>query len=477
MSIRINRAFMIPTRKSGFNDMYIRSYNLNATHNTMNKLEDILARTGVGANGALHDVSVVNNVPEIMSLSANPLGLATIDNGWSTQRLTFILEVESNMGGLNLVSYIQGYTEHYDPSLSGHIDPNMLFHINSIATVTRMVDPMSGAIIATPHSNFNIIKDSFNQAQYQEVHDSDLKLIRPTDVISKIGHIQTFGDDPNVNILSDNVSGGVYTSARGNNSAVKHFSKTVNSYINTRNTQSIGYSSEDNLMMAASEAASETNLLGIPFIAQLQAITGLIPPTNFTLNQLSKMDPGIADKIILIDNNAAMTSVAPTILDSDNTEVTYKPNLESVMAMTIAHSVNDMLVSNLLTEVSFSTTNITGTPITNIIDVRSLIEGINTVSYANKVRSTIDMILMPEITQNGMIIVDILVTSSLLVDTTVSVSINGNPHVVFRYPTFSDSLYVPVISDEINSTRMSDDMGLVLDAVTNVTVGNETILV
>jgi len=477
MSLRINKAFMIPTRKSGFNDMYVRSYNLNATHETMNNLENILSRTGGGLNGKLHDVSVVNNIPEIMSLSATPIGTATIANGWQTQRLTFILEVESNVNGLSMVSYIQGYSEYHDPSLSGHIDPNMIFNINSIATVTRMVDPVTGAIIATPHSNFNIVKDSFNNAHYQEVQDDNLKLIRPTDVIANIGHIHTFGDDPNVNIFSDNLSGGVFTSARGNNSAVKHFTKTVNSYINTRNTNSVGYMDNENLLIAASEVASETNLLAIPFIAHLRSITGLTPPVSFTLNQLSKLDPDIANKILLIDNNAGMVNTTPTILDSDITEVNYKPNYESTIAMTIAHSVNDMLVSNLLTEISFSSTNITGPTITSIIDVRSLIEGINTTVYANKVMSTIDTILMPEITRNNSLIVDILVTSSLLVDTTVSVSLNGNPPVVFRYPTFSDSLYVPVISDEINSSRMSDDMGLVLDTVTNVTAGNETIMI
>ena len=474
--ITINKIYMIPSRKSGYKDMYNRSYNLNVTQGTINDLENVLSRTAVASNGTLSDIAVVQNMPNVISLDANPLGMANIINGWGTQRLAFIMEVESNDMGINMVSYIQGFSEYHDPSLSGRIDPDVRFHINSINTVIRMLDPISGMVIVKPHSNFNIIKDTFNNVQYQEVTDTDLKLIRPTDIISNINNINVFGHGmENVHVLTDNVAGVTSVSARGNNNPIKHFTKTVNSYISSKNTQDLGYADDSEILTTASETASETNLVSIPFIMELYKLTGLPTPSDFSMNLLSKLDPGVADKVLLIENDTSLVQHANTILDSENTEDMYKPNLESIIATTVAHSINDMLVSNLLAEISFATTNITGATVTTITNARSFIEGINVTSYVNKLVTGIDHILMPEITQNGLLNVEVIVSSSLLLETTVSVSINMQPPVVFRFPTFCDSTYVPVVSTQQQSTLLSDDFGTVLDTVNTVSVPAERI--
>jgi hypothetical protein len=119
----------------------------------------------------------------------------------------------------------------------------------------------------------------------------------------------------------------------------------------------------------------------------------------------------------------------------------------------------------------FSATNMTGTNIVIASNARSFIEGIDIARYLNKVESTISTILMPEITKNGLIDLEVFVHTELLTETTISVSLNGYPPVVFRFPTFADSLYVPVISDPTNKTLFSDDMGIVLDTVTTVSNG------
>jgi len=462
--IKVNKLYLVVTRREGYKDSYTRSYNLNASHQTLNELENVLSTSGIGANGTISDALIAKTLPNIMTISAQPLGITQIANGWGTQRLRFIMEVESNVSGMNMVNYIQGYSEYHDPSVSGHIDPKMKFFINSIATVIRMIDPISGMMIVKPHSNFNVITDHFSGTQYQEVTDTNLKLIRPTDVMSNISNIQTFGGEVgNIHNYTDNVAGNVSVSDRANHNPIKHFTKTVNSYINSKNMG--GNTSHDpaDIMNTASNNVSETNILMVPFIGALHNITGMPSPSTFDMDIMSMLDPGIAEKTIMIDNANDVTPSVTTMLDTNITEDLYKPNIESVISSTIAHSVSGMLIDNLLSEIDFSTSNLGGENITAVSNARSFIEGIDITSYVNKVITNLNYILMPEVSQNGLIGIEIFVHSDVLGETTVSISVNAQPHVVYRYPTFADSLYSPVISDEANKVMFSDDMGQVLD--------------
>lgn len=466
--IRVNNVYMVVTRSGGYKDSYTRSYNLNASAGTLNELENVMSRSTGGANSTLSDAQIAKSLPNIMSIAAQPLGITQIANGWGIQRLRFIMEVESNVSGMNMVNYIQGYSEFHDPSISGHIDPRMKFYINSVATVIRMIDPISGMMTVKPHSNFNVIADHFNGTQYQEVTDTNLKLIRPTDVMTNISNIQAFGGEVgSVHNYTDNVAGNVSVSDRANHNPIKHFTKTVNSYINSKNMSSMSHDPND-VMATASNNVSETNILTIPFIGALHQLTGDPAPSIFTMDNMSMLDPGIAEKITMIDNNNDVTPSVTTMLDTTNTEDLYKPNIESIIASTIAHSVSGMLIDNLLSMVDFSASNLTGENLTFPSNARSFIMGIDITGYVNKVVTNINYILMPEISQNGLIGIEMFVHSDVLGETTVSISINAQPNIVYRYPTFADSLYSPVISDEANKIMFADDMGAVLDTTYNM---------
>jgi len=467
--IRINKLILIATRKNGYNDVYGRSYDLNMTNGGQNALENFLANSSVLKRGGLNNITVANNLPNLVSMQNSPTHKVNIANNWGTQRLAFIMEVESNIGGSMLVSYLQGYSEYHDPSLSGRIDPQVPFHINSIATVTKMVDPITNMLIAKPYSNFNIIKDAFNNTQaIEEITDDKFKLIRPSDVISGIGHVTTFGRDSGLvrDTVSD-LSAASTSSDRGNNSPIKYLTKTINSYVHNLNTP--GYEEEDNLMLATAEYASDHSLVAIPFINALYNQTGVPAPTVFNIDILSRMDPDIQNKILLIENGSTLVPNTPTsILDTNNTEVNYKPTIEATIANIVAHSVTDLLVSNLLATVDFSVSNRMGPPLVVISNVRSFMDGIDVTSYANKLSTGVEAVLMPEITQNGLLMIELLVHSDLLTETTVSVSVNAAPPVVFRFPTFADSLFSPIITNQTNQTLFTDDMSGVLNTVYNI---------
>ena len=472
--LSIKKLILIVTRKSGYNDVYGRSYDLNMTNGGQATLENFLAGSTVAKRGAVNELGLASNMPNLVTMQARPGHMVNIANNWRTQRLAFIMEVESNIGGFLLVSYLQGYSEYHDPSFSGRLDDQVNFHINSITTVTKMVDPITNMLIAKPHSNFNIIKDAFNNVTAQEITDDSLKLIRPSDVVSGISHITTFGKEAGMvhDTVSD-LSGAPTSSNRGNNSPIKYLAKTINSYVHNLNSSSY-VDNEENLLLATAEHASDHSLLSIPFISALYTHTGIPTPTIFTIDILSKMDPMIQDKILLIENNSELLSNMPSnALDTDITEVNYKPTIESTIASTVSHSVSDLLVSNLLATVDFSVSNRMGPALVVLSNVRSFMEGIDVTSYANRLVTAVETVLMPEITQNGLLLVELLVHSDLLTETTISVSINAAPAVVFRFPTFADSLFSPIITDATNRTLFTDDMGAVLNTVYNVVNAGE----
>lgn len=472
--VEIKKMYLITTR--GYNDIYRRSYNLHTTPDTLTKLENLMNNpNAVTSTGELNELALANELPNIMTMSDRTSGNVAIANGWNTVRLAFIMEVDAIIDGSVLTSYIQGYSEYHDPSISGMIDPEVVFHINSINTVTKMVDPITGQWVSRPYKNFNIIKDSFGNSSYEEVVDTELKLIRPSDVMANIQNTIAFDNDlSNVRNYTDNIVGSVNTSSRGNNNPMKHFATTVNGYLIGKNLTAIGYNDDSDVYRMAGVQVSDASLSSVPFLTELYKLTGVPSPTTFTMNILSKMDMNIANKVTLIERDDTIVKNNYTALDSENTEVTYKPTIESIIATNILHTLNDLLVENLLLEVALGCTNITGVPVTAVSNVKSFITGIDVTSYINKVVTNIEHMLMPTITRNGLLVVDFMVDSNILLDTTISISVNNQPPVLFRFPTFADSLYVPVITTEEHSGMISRDMGLVLDAVTTYNSTNES---
>ena len=135
--------------------------------------------------------------------------------------------------------YLQGYSEYHDPTLSGNIDPNMRFYINSITVVLRQYDPISRTYIGRPQSTFNVITDHFNNVTYNEVDDTRaMALLGPSDVVQNLNILEMYGAEQKPNIINASSrisSNNVHTSSRINNNPIHHFANTINSIIDAKN--------------------------------------------------------------------------------------------------------------------------------------------------------------------------------------------------------------------------------------------------
>jgi hypothetical protein len=468
-NVKINNFLLIPTKKS-YRDVYQRSFELNAQVSTLSKLEAVFNNSGVGRNAKVIDNQIANAIPEISRLQANPMGRADIPNGWGTQRIRFILEVESIVNGLIMVSYIQGFSEYHDPSFSGYIDPRMQFYVNSVTNVVKMLDPTSGTYRVMPKNTFNVITDLAGGQKYQEIDNNfDLKLLRPKDIMENLESID-FASDQNDMVID--TTGGINSgsgdaSNRANNDPIKHFTKTLNAFIDAKNNSEVTTDHKD-ILRTASSLVEETNILSIPFFYALHTVSGDFSPSKFTLEVMQSIDPGLSSKTHMIDNATDIALVNNnTMLDTMDTADMLQPTAETMKATVIAQSINSIMLDQLLSSISVSITNQTGGYIVALTDVKSFIEGIDVTAYANRAVSQIEAVLMPLVTDGNLTMIEAFITADILGDTTIGISVNMQPNVVYRFPTFADSLYSPVVSSADNKARTINDFSNILDMTYN----------
>ena len=169
---------LIPTPKHGYQPVYQRTFNVRADPSTVNTLSNIMGQNymHLGIDNFPKNV-VANELSDVISLSKFPQGnkAVGIENGWGTQRFRFLLETEEVSNGQSIVSYIQGYTSHADVSMSGIIDPRMVFYINSISIMYKHISP-DGRLIVTPAYEFNVVS---NKEQPGDNYTYELNSIDP----------------------------------------------------------------------------------------------------------------------------------------------------------------------------------------------------------------------------------------------------------------------------------------------------------
>jgi len=467
--VKINRMLLVTTRDS-YKNIYQRSFNLNGDINTLNKMSAVFSNSGVGNNSSISDVIAAQTMAEAINIASMPLGIANIPNGWGTQRLRFILEVESYTGPMTIVSYLQGFSEYHDPSFTGKVDPTMKFYINSITNVIKTLDPVTGQMVITPKNTLNIITDLSGNKNYTEVERfDDFKLARPIDIMSTYGVLEKYGD---MNGETYNHTGVVNslteTSRRANNDPIKYMTSTLNSYIESKSLTGLTSNIGD-ISNTACGILNEESVINIPFMFLISRLTNDISPSSFNLNVLNRIDGLVSHKINLIDNVNDLGNIPTNYkLDSDITADMLQPTVETIKSTTFAQSLNSAMLDNLLSNVSLSITNSSGQPVVVITDAKSFIEGINISKFVNNLVSRIKNIILPKITDNNQTIVEIHAHSDILGDTSLTISINMSPSEIYRFPTFADSLYSPVVTNSSTKESLVNDFGNLLDLTYNV---------
>jgi len=323
--LNVNKMYCIPTEHV-YDNVYKRSFSLGLSPASASNMHDYFVNQGVGNNAQISMTSAANELNGIIKMSARPDGVAGVPNGWGTQRLMFVLVVDEFINNsMTLTHYIQGYSEYYDPSYAGSLDPNAGYYINSVTTVTRTMNQHTNQIDSRVTSTYNVISDPSGTTSYQAVANPDdtMALIRPSDIITNLYAQDLYTDIPNatLNVTTSSIGNGGNVSTKANNDPLKYFTNTVNAVICGKCVD-VGYNNPESALANANGIVAEQAITNNAFMRELARLTGCLEPWYFTLNQLTGIDPAINTKITLVNNGTMIrdTMNTATMLDTENTE-------------------------------------------------------------------------------------------------------------------------------------------------------------
>lgn len=443
--------------------IYNRSYTLNATNQILEKLY-YLARPQGSSSHTITDTELATSLPEIIDMDPAISGEANIPNGWGTERLRFIMEVEHEFMGSLVGAYIQGFTEHHETSYSNLIDPNMKFYINSITTVIKRIDPVTHAMVVQPYSSYNILSN-MDSAELGPVQTNYKKLIRPQDIFGNfyLNEKYTSGEDVIYNLSDELTPNNTATSRRLNNNPINYLAKSMEAYRCGKISTDVSWDTQSAMENAKSSVAEPT-LANNPFLFALTNLTGMVSPSYFTLDMLMRMDPNITQRVKKFNRGQApVTTQYNTMLNTENPAETIQPTIENLRALFLVNIISSLCVDCLISKCTISLSNSTGEPIVFITDPGSIIENLNMISFLEKLEVKIKQLVMPKLTEYNQLLVEAFISCDILGDFTVGISINNNPMEVYRYPVYADGLFTPMITNNVNKNVFLDNFHNILD--------------
>lgn len=475
--LRVTKLIMCTTRED-YQEVYRRGYEVRATSGTLANYEKLMAR--VGYSGEVIPIELAANIPEVITPMAVPIDKALIPNGWRTKRIRFIMEVTQQISNtVSVKIYIQGYSDYFDMSISGMLDPGIMMYINSMTIVDCSLDMSTGIQKVIPRQTFNVVADVNGMASYQEVlaPQTDMVLARPYDIVNNAYMGSTYVDGSFINVAGNISNNTAHTSQKANNDPTNYICKLVNGYNKAMATARISSDSTDILRAAGdTQDVAETNLYNNPFIQALAQISISINPTSFTLAMLKEIDPNVENVAQLVDN-----SYKPIIsnnigynqdeMDNEVSNVLYSSDIESVFASSLANSVNACIIENMVTALAVNITNMsvnTNGPEVLILRCESFIDGINTMFYLNRIKAYLETVVIPQLTKNNLHVVSIFIDTDILRDTVVKISVNGNPYILYRFPTFADSLYIPTVTTNSGRDGITQEFTTLTDVASSM---------
>jgi len=418
--------------KSGLNKDNIDAF--------IDALDDYSLNSSSSIDDAIDEVILNNKVTDIIKINEEKIGVAKIANGWDNERFSFLLVTEIETDSGTLESYIQGYTEHKNQTDDGAVDQHMKFYINSINDIFRVVDPESNEEILLKNSNYNIIRnpgENLIMASPYEVFTN--KIYSELDENTTICNKFEFTND----VILD----------RNSNVPLKFINRIIRSYSASAYTSSPHVTKED-ILKEACGFTSDNVMMNTTTIQKLCDATGVPGICEFDLDTLSKIDPNIKEHVTIlnVDSNKETTPGNFT---------SYVNNKEFNIANEVTHSISAILTDNLLSTIEFSISNKTGVHLISIKSVNSFIPGTDMNSDLENVISQIMLKVMPKVSDNNKILLDINVSCNILTDSVISVTIGDGTKSEFVFPTFADGLYSPIISTE----SALNEMNIIVDAM------------
>lgn len=437
----------------GFSDQVLRSYETKVDRYSVDILNESIRSVERGTGSVeLTPVGLRDAVGNAITVSTRPTSFVGIENGWSENRLRFVLivEVENNFDAPTMLYYFQGYTDHKGVSPNGHIDPNMIMVINSYLAVKKVnVTTPTGNLLAnrvTQASNIiNFSKDDVS-AGFSTARPSDLFSTMQMAAFSGglgIDSVDAY-DTRTMPIMNDPV-----VSVKKNANPTDYLSTIVNAYTlgvskAESTTHSEGMRGSTTSVENSIDMSKEPLLSNNPFIRALGSLAG--HPGNivrFTMNNLAEIDQYVGGKINYIDGTKALQAS----MGYNNYESWSTQTREVVASTIIFNALTSIMIEMFIMNLSLISTNATinGVPHTTIVNANSP-ETFNLPRMLNLLISRLENEVLWGLTFNNQDTYRIEVSIDLYGASNINISFNNEPFTPFQRATFADSLFQPIVT-------------------------------
>jgi hypothetical protein len=434
--IKITRLAFIPIEET--HDMVHRTNTLQVNGVEMARLSTRLEET----RGKLSGMDIANIAPHMNRVSDTHMGVASMVNGWRTRRAMFMLVAETMQGGALQTTYINGFTDHFDPSLSGIPDPNMRMYINNVFVTRTTFTPMTDGTTVT---NTNLVT-AFNVINGMIEHDvSIMRALRPTDVLSNLTVSNMYGVPVDYDV--NKVNGRALVSDPMNQVGNSAVATVLNGVIDGKKiTDDMG--DEADVLLNANSVVNEFNPMAIPIIDAIAEMEMSLTPTSFTLHSLDIIDPTMVVDTYNRDGNVAADI---SLYDHNESLNIQEIRKENTIATEVVNSGLSLLMKNQLTDVIFSITNEVGgttEPIIQPVTCNSLIKGIDLQPLFDRFLTQFSYYVFRAITENGQMGVSLRVELSVITNSRIFVTINNGIEYPVVIPTYASNAFTGILMDE-----------------------------
>lgn len=483
----------IMAQTGSYQEQTLRPFKTNYSERVVNQL------TEATLSGNRLGVAAVNAIAaEVIQPSANIEGFVGIPEGWTSRRFRFIMRVVETQPFLpneKTIRIFFGYSDHSDVSHGGLLDPNTHIYFNSETTIRdKIVNGVNGPVrqafvqaanqIITPMRILNAGRTG-NIQQTHMIRPEDVFNLREANIISDMAaqNIQG-GIDLTYDTRAISGTGSFQLSRRRDTSPTRYVADTLGSLqhaVQENRMVNQGFVTNNSLgpavMSEAGARAANQSVGSDLFLAKLRDHANYMERGYVTLKDLISLFPEVGDfqnvTRYALDDGRSIRRVTQAH-DSEHWQGADKT---SIAASLIAQVVPAIMMDNFIRNISFAVTNsmIPGQYALQIHPdfTRSIVDEIDMVPYIQEFERRLVVDALNSITFGGQIPFHISVISDLAGDSIINISLDGEPVVQYVAPTFTDSLFSPMVSTQLDAAnKVSNDMIAIASSVLDVGQAN-----
>lgn len=463
-----------------YQEQTIRPFKTNYSPRVVNTLQEATRggeRLGVAAVNAI--------AAEVIQPSANIEGIVGIPEGWMSRRFRFIMRVVENNPFTpddRTIRILFGYSDQCDVSHGGLLDPKMRIYFNSETTIRDKITygvngPMRQALVQAANQIITpmMIMNAGRTAQISQTHmirPEDVFNLRETKLVTDMADAQIPGGiDLAYDVRAFSGVGQFQFSRRRDTSPTRYVADTLGSLQHAvQENKMLNHGSVGNasvmgpaVFSEAGACAANASINGDVFLARLRDHAHYLERGYVELQDLISLFPEVGrfNEVTryALDDGRSIRKVNQA-QDGNHWQGADKT---SIAASLLAQVIPAIMMDNFIRNISFAVTNSMVPGQYNLVidpqGTRSIVEELNMQQYVQEFERRLCMDALNSITFQGQIPFHIAVQSDLAGDSVITISLDGEAPVRYIAPTFTDSLFSPMVSTQTDAaTKVSNDM-------------------